>query len=221
MKPHPATTAPHGLRLCSDGIIRNAFEKVPPANRFWKFVDKGKKTECWNWKGHFSGSTSRYPSFYDGNSEVKAHRFSYELHVGPIPEGLLVCHHCDNKSCVNPAHLFVGTHKDNTNDARQKNRLRWGSLHGEKNPRSKWTEQQVRDVVRLWKQGMPLADVAMNSGVTRTSVGAIVEGRVWSKLTGISPRRKHPVEQYAGPSKSEAENHGVPGRRNPREESAS
>lgn len=192
-KLHHNYYAPMGVRVCRDGIRRNTILPVPPEKRFWKFVDKRGKDECWLWTGNVTGSTSKYPAFFDGKKEVKGHRFSYELHIGPIPAGLLACHHCDNKLCVNPAHLFTGTHKDNTADAKRKNRLRWGNLYGEENPLSKWKEKQVLKVVRLWKQGMPLMKVAKKTGVTRTSVGAIVQGRVWYKLTGLKhPRDRQP-----------------------------
>jgi len=80
------------------------------------------ETGCWLWLGHLHGSG--YPRLKINKKNKSAHRYSYEAFVGPIPDGLLVCHKCDVPSCVNPAHLFVGTHKDNARDMMQKGRNR-------------------------------------------------------------------------------------------------
>jgi hypothetical protein len=89
-------------------------------NRFFSKVEKS--DNCWNWTAGSRGKTGYGAMKYNGKA-IDSHRLSYMYHFGDIPKGMYVCHKCDNKKCVNPEHLFLGSHSENMIDASSKNRL--------------------------------------------------------------------------------------------------
>ncbi len=109
----------HYRRITRYGMLESTYD---PAVRFHNSYEVITETGCWLWTG-WCGSQG-YGGLMVKNEAVRAHRLSWELHYGPIPKGLYVCHKCDVKSCVNPDHLFLGTHKDNIQDAIKKGRIK-------------------------------------------------------------------------------------------------
>jgi hypothetical protein len=111
------------VRFCSNACVGNA-NKRPLHERFFGKISPEPNSGCWLWVGAYKGKGYGHMG-HDG-ANIAAHRLSYEIHHGPIPNGMLVCHRCDTPECVNPDHLWLGTHQDNLLDASQKKRLRPG-----------------------------------------------------------------------------------------------
>ena len=153
-----------------------------PEERFWRRV---KKTDaCWLWQGsiHRGGYGLMRVSGGKKARNVSAHRFSYELHKEKIPEGLIVMHSCDNPRCVNPDHLSVGTHKDNTQDMIAKGRGANNPLpfsRGEHNGRALLTEDKVR-YIRASKASN--AALARELGVTDVCIHKVKKRQTWSHV---------------------------------------
>jgi len=127
---------------------------------------------CWPWIGATNQAGYGQIRTYPG--AVSAHRLSYEIHKGRIPEGLIVCHTCDNPNCVNPAHLYAGTHKDNARDCIDRGRRAKSGTYAPHTRVGKLTDDQVR-AIRL--DDRPVWKVAGDHGVSEVTVYNVKAGR--------------------------------------------
>lgn len=111
---------------------RGKFDKEKQKKRFSKKFKINQESNCWEWIGSFT--SGGYGNFFSGGKLYRAHRYSYQLFVGEIPDNGVIMHRCDNVKCVNPDHLTAGTAKLNNIDAVLKNRHRWRSNRESLNP---------------------------------------------------------------------------------------
>ena len=132
---------------------------------------------CWVWT---SQKDNGYGRIWANGRPRWAHRVAYQLYVGEIPDGLCVCHHCDNPSCVNPAHMFLGTKADNTHDCMSKGRK--ASQSGEKNGNVKLTEAQVRTIREKRENGVSSSVLEKEFGVAQRTISSIVLRDRWANV---------------------------------------
>ena len=145
--------------------------------RFWAKVDKDPRpTGCWEWT---ASTVNGYGKVGGSAGQSRAHRTSWKMANGPIPEGALVLHRCDNRRCVNPDHLFLGTHADNMADASRKGRIARGTA-----VRSKLRERDVLSIRARWSQGETQVALAAEFGVNQGTISNTVTGRSWGWLEG-------------------------------------
>jgi hypothetical protein len=187
----PLETRPDGRRRGGLSSFCRCCAVTELAARFWGQVRRG--PECWLWVGAVNretgyGTIQCRPLF--GNVPQGAHRLSWLLENGPVPDGLSVLHRCDVRTCVRPDHLFLGTQLDNMRDMFAKRRRPpvrgdghgarlkpWTRPRGESHPRARLTDSQVEEVRRRCRGGERQCDVARSLGVPSSHVSNIVSGK--------------------------------------------
>lgn len=149
--------------------------KIPVQNRFWDKVDKKEGEGCWEWNSAIS--KTGYGVINVERKTTKAHRVSWEMHYGPIPEGMMVCHKCDNPKCVRPDHLFLGDSLANNLDMTLKER------HG----RMRFTHEQVERIRALYgrhRDHLSHERIAEWFGVSKATISHMMTGRNWRNAEG-------------------------------------
>lgn len=143
--------------------------------RFWEKVERSDPASCWNWTASVDGGGYGQIKIPKQRHQVKAHKLSHLIHYGQSQDGLMVCHTCDNRRCVNPSHLFLGTSSDNLTDMANKKR----HLYGEKNAQHRLTEVQVHEIFDRRAGGKAMAAIASEFGVGTMTVQRILTGQRW------------------------------------------
>lgn len=140
--------------------------------RFWSKVERPHPTECWEWQPGLDRST--YGQFNIGGRNIGVHRIAYMLERGSIPDGLEVCHRCDNPRCCNPLHLFTATHQGNIDDKVMKNR--------QSRSNAKLTNDEVREIRRLRAHGVMQKGLAKRFGVSDGRISEIVNYKTYKHI---------------------------------------
>jgi len=158
-------------------------------------VTRGDPCECWEWQGTINTGYGRFT--YRGK-EYAAHRTSYEIHHGPIPDGLFVCHNCpdgDNPRCVNPSHLFLGTSAENTADRDQKGR----QAKGTRSWNARLIESDILKIREMYSNGIPQKDLAVLFDMNSGTISSIIRGKSWRHIPGgkIKPKRPSLTKEQA------------------------
>lgn len=176
---YPRIVAEGGARFCSKDCHKSR-PTVPLTERFYRYVGPVTGTGCILWTGAVSiGGYGIIGSGIAKGDYVYANRLSYEIFIGPIPESLFALHRCDNPPCVNPFHLFLGTHLDNARDKVAKGRQPKGENHG----RAKLTDERVLAIrERYYRGDVGQEQLASDNGVSINTIARIVNHRNWTHL---------------------------------------
>jgi hypothetical protein len=152
---------------------------VPLKERLYSKIFKDESTGCWNMK---SSGKFRYPRIQIGNKYMKASRVSYELHHGPITNGLHCLHKCDNTLCINPCHLFLGTHTENMHDMIKKGRAKKDGPKGTRCAQHKLKEFQVIEIIKSLNSGERECDLMRKYKVSQSAIWHIKVNNTWRHI---------------------------------------
>lgn len=146
--------------------------------RFFAKVAEQNERGCMEWQA--ARNVKGYGQFSVGGRQRVATRVAYELAKGHVPDGMLVCHTCDNPPCCNPDHLFIGTAKENQADKARKGRC--APQKGSKNNNSRLHEESVKRIRELHRSGVRVTDLSRQFNVHQTTISKIVTGSTWNHI---------------------------------------
>jgi hypothetical protein len=147
--------------------------------RFMTYVERRVSDGCWLWMG--VENSNGYGRFTHKDDHHLAHRFGYELFFGSIPDGMNVCHRCDNRKCVNPEHLWLGSQSDNLNDAVAKGRMHRPDTRADRNGNTSLTWEKVRTIRSMHDSGVRKFHLASLFGVSPSTIGNIINQETWKE----------------------------------------
>lgn len=147
--------------------------------RFFSNVSSMGKDQCWQWTG--IRNSNGYGRFPYKDAHLLAHRLAYVIFYGDVPKGFCVCHKCDNRLCVNPYHLWLGTQAENLQDAARKGRMYQPNTRAEKNGNTCLTWEKVRTIRKMKKAGTKNYHLAGLFGVSASTIGNIVKQETWKE----------------------------------------
>lgn len=150
-----------------------------PHVRFWEGVKRGGLNECWPWQYSRWGVDKMYGTTSLYGKKTSAHRAAYILSYGDIPDGLEVCHTCDNGLCCNPCHLWLGTHQQNIEDRGNKQRLT--PYRGEEHINAKLTWDDVTLIREQLSVGVPRKYIAETFNISTTVIHHIANNKMWKE----------------------------------------
>jgi hypothetical protein len=154
-------------------IIKNKSKII---ERIKNNININNKTGCWEWK--LRRDKDGYASINLGGNRERCSRISYQIYKGQIPNKMLVCHTCDNPPCVNPDHLFIGTHKDNMDDMVSKGKNKKGTNNG----RHKLNNNMIKEIKKLYPiKSMPT--LAKMYNVSVVNISSIIRGKIWKHVS--------------------------------------
>lgn len=167
--------------------------------RFWSKVQRVGPGDCWNWTACRTKDPSgnlRYGLFGVYRKNRLAHRVAYMISNGNIPDGLFVCHSCDNPACCNPSHMFLGTPDDNMKDKVAKGRQSHCGTRtpnvGETSPHAKLTDEKVRLIRSIYKQGhTTVKQIARDFGVAQSLIARVVRRQSWKHVVDYPTKSSH------------------------------
>lgn len=166
-------------------------EKMP--ERFWSKIKFGEPDECWEWQAAIGNKGYGFYNDMENDKTVTTHRHLYKMVVENIPKGKFCLHTCDNRRCVNPAHLFAGTQNDNMQDMIAKGRAKHDvTPFGSKHKMSKLNEEQVLRIKHLLSEGKSYVEIAKEFNVWPNTIGGIARGKFWKHVAFDKPFKKAP-----------------------------